>query len=193
RRNKQSPPTGQQLWVSELVGVRALSCPGAKKLSPMANELISGQRQKNVEGKEKPLHSRSLLLLDHRAFRVVNQRNPCELAKDENSLRIGTWNMRSMFESGTIHNTIQVIVDDHLIYYSGDEGTQHWNGVGIIIHKRPQNEIEEEVKQTLKDELTRIIPSEHIENTWTSIKNATSDVCNKFLKPEKQQQAGRKG
>ncbi|KAF2882921.1 hypothetical protein ILUMI_23256 [Ignelater luminosus] len=48
--------------------------------------------------------------------------------------------------------------------------------------------------QTPNDELTRIIPSEHqIEHTWASIENATRDVCNNFLKPEIQQQTGRKG
>lgn len=43
--------------------------------------------------------------------------------------------------------------------------------------------IQEEVKQILSDELTRIVFLEHqIENTRASVKNAAFDVHDKFLK-----------
>ena len=73
------------------------------------------------------------------------------------ALKIGTWNIRSMFEAGKIHNTIKEMsrlridvmgisemrwpgngecqIGDHIVYYAGNEDRNHRQGVGLIIKK----------------------------------------------------------
>ncbi|KAI5718027.1 hypothetical protein M8J77_015079 [Diaphorina citri] len=75
----------------------------------------------------------------------------------KNSMKIGTWNVRSMYEEGKIENTIQEMkrlklsilgisemrwsgtgkceINDHVIYYSGNDDPRHQNGVAIILDK----------------------------------------------------------
>lgn len=74
------------------------------------------------------------------------------------TLKIGTWNAKSIFEGGKLHNTIQEMkrlnieimeisemrwpgtgeccVDNHTIYYSGKDDRHHRYGVSIIINNR---------------------------------------------------------
>ncbi|XP_045471740.1 craniofacial development protein 2-like [Harmonia axyridis] len=93
-----------------------------------------------------------------RACPVVILRNPYKVEKFKTStLRIGTWNVRSWYESGRVHNTIkemirlnidimgvsetrwpnsgEIAIRDHIVFYSGNNDPLHWNGVGIIINK----------------------------------------------------------
>lgn len=71
------------------------------------------------------------------------------------SIKIGTWNVRSMYEAGKIHNTIREMkrlrisvlgvsemrwpqsgvlkIEDCVVYYAGADGAQHKNGVAIIV------------------------------------------------------------
>lgn len=70
--------------------------------------------------------------------------------------RIGTWNVRSLFQSGKTHNAIREMerlkidilgvsemrwpnvgkcqVNGYYVYYSGNDDPQHLNGVGVIVH-----------------------------------------------------------
>ncbi|KAL1446457.1 hypothetical protein WDU94_005636 [Cyamophila willieti] len=72
-------------------------------------------------------------------------------------LKIGTWNVQSMFQAGKTNNVInemkrhqisilgcsevrwrgngQCTVDDHTIFYAGVDSNQHPNGVAVIINK----------------------------------------------------------
>lgn len=72
-------------------------------------------------------------------------------------IKICTWNVKTMYEAGKIHNAIkemdrlsidvmgisemrwtdsgQCMIEDHKIYYSGSTTGQHINGVGIILNK----------------------------------------------------------
>lgn len=121
-------------------------------------------------GARKPRSGRGgLSQIDSRASQVVSQRNPCEskrpyMSEKKNidrlpaNMKIGTWNVRSLFEAGKTHNAIQEMkrlkisilgisemrwpnygkcsIDGHHIYYSGEDSSNHWNGVGFIIdHK----------------------------------------------------------
>ncbi|XP_060519748.1 craniofacial development protein 2-like [Cylas formicarius] len=78
--------------------------------------------------------------------------------------RIATWNARSMFEAGKVHNAIkemrrlnieilgisemrwprsgQVQIEGHQVLYAGNDDRNHYNGVGIIVN--------EEVKGAIK-------------------------------------------
>ena len=80
-----------------------------------------------------------------------------------NLRKICTWNVRSMFEGGKIHNTIQEMerlkidvmgisemrwqgtgrccVGEHVVYYSGNDEPHHWNGVAVILNKRAANAV----------------------------------------------------
>ncbi|XP_072379150.1 uncharacterized protein [Diabrotica undecimpunctata] len=71
--------------------------------------------------------------------------------------KIGTWNVKSMYGPGKIHNTIKemkrlnirilgiskmrwpgsgkVTVNDHIVYYSGEDSSKHKNSVAIILSK----------------------------------------------------------
>lgn len=71
--------------------------------------------------------------------------------------KIATWNVRSIYESGKTHNVIKEMkrlhvqimglsetrwpdagectIQDHWVYYSGNNDPDHRNGVGIIINK----------------------------------------------------------
>lgn len=82
-------------------------------------------------------------------------------------MKIGTWNVQSMYESGKIHNTIQemkrlnisllgisemrwpgsgrIKIEDHVVYYSGEDSTRHSNGVAFIL----TNEMDRAVKNCL--------------------------------------------
>lgn len=90
-----------------------------------------------------------------RASSVVIQRNPY---KTSNITIVGTLNIRSMFETGQIHNTINEMtrlnisiftisemgwpksgkcqINKHTVYYSGEEDdNKHRNGIGIILYE----------------------------------------------------------
>lgn len=78
-------------------------------------------------------------------------------------MKIGTWNVRSMYETGKTHNTIQEIkrndisvlgisemrwpktgkcnVDQYSVYYSGQDTAQHYNGVGFIVDKNVEKSV----------------------------------------------------
>lgn len=49
----------------------------------------------------------------HRAFQVVIKRNTCDTKKQiqniKSGIRIGTWNVRSLYKPGKAHNTIREI------------------------------------------------------------------------------------
>lgn len=73
------------------------------------------------------------------------------------ALKICTWNVRSMFEAGKIHNTIKEMnrlrvdvmgisemrwpgggecqMEDHIVYYAGNEDRNHRQGVGFIVKR----------------------------------------------------------
>lgn len=99
---------------------------------------------------------------DHRASQVVIQRNPCKL-KNQQTLKIGTWNVKSLYESGKTHNAIKEMrrlqvdilgicemrwpgsgernMEHHKIYYTGNTGKRHENGVGIIVNNNIQSAV----------------------------------------------------
>lgn len=84
-----------------------------------------------------------------------NQENMFSIHK--NSIRIATWNVRSLFQAGKLNNVEQemsrlklnilglseirwpnsgkCITENGVIYYSGNTETQHYNGVGIMLDK----------------------------------------------------------
>ncbi|XP_045454539.1 craniofacial development protein 2-like [Melitaea cinxia] len=73
------------------------------------------------------------------------------------AFKMGTWNVRSIYEDGKTYNTIQEMErmsldilgvsemrwkgkgetgwEKHKIYFSGNYDTHHWNGVGFIVTK----------------------------------------------------------
>ena len=83
--------------------------------------------------------------------------------RSQHQIKIGTWNVNSMFEAGKIHNTIQEMtrlkigilgvsemwwplsgkrnINNHVVYYSGNEDKNHRNGVGIIITKNIEGSV----------------------------------------------------
>lgn len=101
---------------------------------------------------------------DHRASQVVSKRNPCDNEetktktnqdRNDNVLKIGTWNVRSMYEPGRMHNAIremqrlnidilgisdtrwpdsgQLNTTNGIMYFSGNDETHHRNGVAILV------------------------------------------------------------
>lgn len=72
-------------------------------------------------------------------------------------LKIGTWNVKSIYEAGKIHNVLQEMqrlnvnimglsetrwpntgelnIKNTKIYYSGNDSSQHWNGVAIAMEE----------------------------------------------------------
>lgn len=81
-----------------------------------------------------------------------------DIIKTHNIKKIGTWNVRSMFQAGKAANTVkemkrleidilgisemrwpgtgQCEIGEHQIFYSGEDSTNHRNGVGIIINSK---------------------------------------------------------
>lgn len=77
--------------------------------------------------------------------------------------RIGTWNVRSMFQAGKIHNTIKEMqrlsisvlgisemrwpkqgrctIDEYTVYYSGEGNDRHQSGVALIVNKEIEKAI----------------------------------------------------
>lgn len=75
----------------------------------------------------------------------------------KSKLKIGTWNLRSLYEAGKTHNTIQEMkrldipilgvsemrwpnsgkcnIEEHTVYYSGEDSNYHINGVAFIVSK----------------------------------------------------------
>lgn len=73
------------------------------------------------------------------------------------SMKIGTWNVKSIYEAGKVHNVIQemqrlkvnimgisetrwansgeISINGTKIYYSGNNESHHWNGVAILVDK----------------------------------------------------------
>lgn len=105
---------------------------------------------------------------DCKAPLVVIQRNPCKFRTPKKvkgkTFKICTWNVRTLFEAGKAHNAIremqrlsidimgisemrwpgtgQCQVEEHTIYYSGNNENKHENGVGIIVSKEMNQFIE---------------------------------------------------
>lgn len=83
--------------------------------------------------------------------------------KQQTTMRMGTWNVNSMYEAGKIQNTIQEMerldlnilgisemrwphagttkVNNKTVYYSGNNNKNHWNGVGIIVNETIQKSV----------------------------------------------------
>lgn len=78
-------------------------------------------------------------------------------ARKKKVMKIGTWNVRSLYEGGKIHNVLQemqrlevnimgmsetrwpdqgeMLFEQSKIYYSGNNEQQHRNGVAIVVHR----------------------------------------------------------
>lgn len=101
---------------------------------------------------------------DCRASSVVSKRNPCKVNKQhENNIRIGTWNVRSLFEAGKLDNAVSEMYNlrldvlgisdvrwpgsgkcmtrNGMMYYSGNNEPGHRKGVGIIVDKNCQKAV----------------------------------------------------
>lgn len=103
-----------------------------------------------------------------KAFQVVSKRYPCQTNREDKTklenIRIGTWNVRSMFQPGKMHNVLQemqrlkvnilgvsearwpdsgyVSAEKATIYYSGSNDNQHKNGVAVIVSEEVQRTVE---------------------------------------------------
>lgn len=106
--------------------------------------------------------------LDHRASQVVIKRNPCEqrseamehkttLRMSKTTIRLATWNVRSLYQPGKLANVTaemkrlnlnilgisdvrwpgsgKVATEDGTMYYSNNDESQHLYGVGIIVNR----------------------------------------------------------
>ena len=89
--------------------------------------------------------------------RVLRISRSANILKVNTQKRIGTWNVQSMFQTGKVANTIKEMrrlkvdilgvsemrwpgsgeceVDEHKIYYAGENSVQHRNGVAILVTK----------------------------------------------------------
>ena len=79
------------------------------------------------------------------------------ISRSAMKMKMGTWNVQSLFMAGKVHNVIlelkrlnisilgisemrwpgsgDIWVDEHRVFYSGGESSQHRNGVGFIVSK----------------------------------------------------------
>lgn len=113
-------------------------------------------------GPRKPRSGRGGQSRDGEASSVANLRNPYQhynaARKRIWCTKIGTWNVKTMYEAGKIHNAIKemerlsigimgvsemrwtdsgkCVVNNHQIYYSGNPNGEHINGVGIILNEQ---------------------------------------------------------
>lgn len=82
----------------------------------------------------------------------------------KSNFKIGTWNLRSLYEAGKTHNAIlemkrldiQILgvsemrwpnsgkcnIEDHTVYYSGEDSNLHANGVAFIVSKQVEKCVE---------------------------------------------------
>ncbi|XP_044755090.1 craniofacial development protein 2-like [Coccinella septempunctata] len=130
--------------------------------------MSASNKENNItdHGSRKPRSGRGgTARQERRASQVVIQRNPCDLLtrKDEvtlklkDSKKVGTWNVRSLFQAGKVDSVInemqrlvvdilgcsevrwpnygQCRINDHTVYYSGDTSTGNKNGVAIIVNR----------------------------------------------------------
>ena len=97
--------------------------------------------------------------------------SPRQVLSDQRVLRISgpvmkkiaTWNAQSMFQAGKIHNAIkemkrmnieilgisemrwpnsgECLIDDHYIYYAGNDEVNHYNGVAFIVNAQVQKTV----------------------------------------------------
>lgn len=114
-----------------------------------------------IHGTRKPRFGRrGNSYMDYGAPAVVNMRNPRATSNDAKELKqpvkIGTWNVRTMYQSAKIHNlkqemkyldirgisetrwpgTRQFDMEGYKIFYSGTSNNKHEYGVAIIINPR---------------------------------------------------------
>lgn len=115
-------------------------------------------------GNRKPRSGRERKTQDYKAHSVVNLRNPCTKIKKPTTLRIATWNVKSLFSAGKLDNVEQEMnrlnIDvlgisdtqwpgsgkcstrnDGVFYYSGIDTNTHRYGVGIIVSKKWKNSV----------------------------------------------------
>ncbi|CAG9827602.1 unnamed protein product [Diabrotica balteata] len=89
--------------------------------------------------------------------------------------RIGTWNIRSMYQAGKAGNTIQEmtrlnidilgcsevrwpnsgirILNEHYIYYSGDDTTSHRNDIAIIVKREIAKAVYAPTSESIEEEI----------------------------------------
>lgn len=89
---------------------------------------------------------------------VETYRDKKRLKNTDYALKIGTWNAKSLYAAGKTHNIIaemkrmgvnvlgvsevrwpgsgHINVEEHTMYYSGNDEANHYNGVAIIIDNK---------------------------------------------------------
>lgn len=95
---------------------------------------------------------------NHPKVETYREKNINTLKKGNTPLKIGTWNARSLYAAGKTHNIIaemkrmsvnvlgvsevrwpgtgKINMENHTMYYSGNDDPQHYNGVAIIIDNK---------------------------------------------------------
>lgn len=127
-----------------------------------------GHSQKSVSGNRRSpaamqVDSSSPVPLSAQNSAGGNTRVSSSAIKLKSDLKMGTWNVQSLYQSGKIHNTIKemkrleisilgisemrwpgagrCVVDDYTVYYSGEDTQYHRNGVAIIVSKEIMNSV----------------------------------------------------
>lgn len=122
---------------------------------------VSDKQQRTNHGSRMPRFGRGRNSKNDRAPRVVNQRNPCSLKIQNSTVKMATWNVRSMYESGKLKNIEQEMMRLKIdilgisdtrwidsgelrttrgrLYYSGNtdgNDSQHLYGVAINVSEK---------------------------------------------------------